>query len=51
MGPLWETVRDLTKSSTDAADFLEKLRANAALAPLLPGVRIYSAEVQLLNAR
>ena len=51
LGPVWETVRDLTKSSTDAADFLDKLRANAALASLLPGVRIYSTEVQLLNAR
>jgi len=51
LDPVWETARDLTKTCTDAADFLEKLRANPALAPLLPGVRIYSTEVQLLNAR
>lgn len=51
LDPIWETVRDLAKTSTDAADFLEKLRANPALAPLLPGVRIYATEVQLHNAR
>ena len=51
LDPIWETVRDLAKTSTDAADFLVKLRASPALAPLLPGVRIYATEVQLLNAR
>lgn len=51
LDPVWETVQALTKTSTDASDFLAKLRTTPSLAPLLPGVRIYATEVQLLNAR
>ena len=51
LDPVWEKVRDLAKTSTDAADFLDKLRLDPELATLLPGVSIYSTEVQLLNAR
>lgn len=47
-------VKDLGKGSTDADDFLKRLRGAAqtstALQALLPGVRIYSTEVQLRNA-
>jgi hypothetical protein len=47
-------MKDLSKGSTDADDFLKRLRAeaktSAALQALLPGVRVYSTEVQLRNA-
>jgi uncharacterized protein (TIGR02599 family) len=53
----WEEVRSLSRDPEvkDAGDFLAKLQTEArndkALARLLPGLRIYSTEVQLENAR
>jgi prepilin-type N-terminal cleavage/methylation domain-containing protein len=47
-------IKSLSKSSADAGTFLHALQVAAqgvpALAPLLPGVRTYSTEVQLRNA-
>ena len=44
-----------SQSAKDAGDFLDQLNAQAksspALAAILPGIRIYATEVQLLNAR
>jgi hypothetical protein len=55
--PVWEAMRDLVRKPElrDAREFLERFRresdANPALRPLLPGLRIYSAEIHLENAR
>lgn len=55
LGAAAASLKALTKSAKDAPDFLEKLNAAAKssppLAALLPGVRIYTTEIQLLNAR
>ncbi len=49
------SLKALTKSAKDAPDFLQLLntqaRTSPALAAILPGVRIYTTEIQLLNAR
>lgn len=41
----------LTHSSTDANDFLQKLRESSEFAALVPGARAMSASVRLENAR
>lgn len=52
-----DEIRDLTQDvgTRDAAQFLKSLKAEAAgrseLASLLPGIRIYTTQVQLQNAR
>lgn len=55
LGATAPSVKALTKSAKDAPDFLAQLgtqaKSSTTLAALLPGVRIYTTEVQLLNAR
>jgi len=55
LGPAASTIKTLAKSAKDAPDFLAQFTAQAnsskPLGALLPGVRIYTTEVQLLNAR
>lgn len=55
IGAAAASLKALTKSAKDANDFLTQLNAQAksspAVAAILPGIRIYSTEVQLLNAR
>jgi hypothetical protein len=55
LAPAASSIRTMAKSSKDAQDFLSKLTTNASsskpMAAILPGVRIYSTEIQLLNAR
>lgn len=46
-----EGLAALTHSSTDANDFLQKLRESSEFAALVPGARAMSASVRLENAR
>ncbi len=55
LDPVWETVRTLSRSATDATDFIERMqdeaKTNAAIRPLLGGLRTYTTQVQLINGR
>ena len=57
LAPVWETVRDLSRDTAtrDAGEFVAAMRAAAdqhgALRAILPGIRIYTTEVHLENAR
>ena len=55
LDPATGTIKTLAKSAKDASDFLTQFgaqaKSSAPLGALLPGVRIYSTEIQLLNSR
>lgn len=57
MDAVWETVRALSRDAGihDAAEFVTRMqneaKTNAALRPLLGGLRAYTTQVQLLNGR
>lgn len=46
-----EALAGLTRTSTDANDFIQKLRESPQFAALIPGTRAMSASVRLENAR
>ena len=57
MDPVWESVRKLSRDTgvRDAADFVDRMqteaKSNAALRPLLGGLRTYTTQIQLINGR
>ena len=55
LDPAAGAIKALAKKATDASDFLtqfgDQAKSSAPLRALLPGVRIYSTEIQILNAR
>lgn len=55
LDPVAATVRALSVSASDAADFVVRMqdaaKTNAAIRPLLGGLRTYTTQVQLINGR
>lgn len=52
---VWQSVQDLSRQATDAADFVERLqnaeKSNPGIRPLLSGMRTYTTQIQLTNGR